>query len=143
MTRTPCVPHAWLVATTFLLGACGGTPGPGQSGYAYNVRGVYAGRLQVEEESFDAELELATNLGGRVSGDFRVRRPLEIEGRVEGAIVDDLLRLSVTYRSTGGTDCVGRIDGILTIDRGGIGIDGPATISDCGDPLPGHMSFRR
>jgi hypothetical protein len=131
------------MVTMLLLCACAGAPRPGQSGYAYNVRGLYAGRLQVEGEAFDAELELSTALGGAVRGTFRVRQPLEIDGRVEGAVVDNLVRLTVVYRSTDRRDCAGRIEGILTVEPGGDVLDGPATISDCGDALPGHMSFRR
>jgi len=126
-----------------LLAACGGAPRPGQPGYAYNVRGVYAGRLQVESESFAAELELSTALGGAVRGTFRVRQPLEIDGRVEGAVIENLVRLTVTHRTADRPACVSRIEGILTVEPGGGVIDGPATISDCGDPLAGRMSFRR
>lgn len=135
------IPTAIVLA--LLLAACAGTPRPGQSGYAYNVRGVYAGRLQVEGEWFAAELQLATALGGAVRGTFRVREPVEIDGRVEGAVVDNLVRLTVTYPSAERRGCTSRIEGILTVEPGGAVIDGPATISDCGHALPGHMSFRR
>lgn len=135
---------SWSIAVAILLAAAGAcTPRPGQSGYAYNVRGVYAGRLQVEEEWFAAELVLTTALGGRVRGTFRVRQPLEIDGRVEGAVVDNLVRLTVTYPSAGRSGCTSRIEGILTVEPGGDIFEGPATISDCGDALPGRMSFRR
>ena len=129
--------------TAFLLAACGGGPGPGDPGYAYNVMGVYPGRLVVEGEPFDAELELSTSRGGRVRGSFRVRQPLAIDGRVEGTVIDDLLRLTVTYRSDGRAVCNGRVEGILTVERGGDLIEGPVTIADCDDALAGHMSFRR
>lgn len=126
-----------------LLAGCSGGPRPGYPGYAYNVSGVYSGRLMVEDQPFDAELELATARGGRVRGSFRVRQPLAIDGRVEGAVLDDLLRLTVTYRSAERTDCSGRVEGILTIEAGGGTIEGPVTVSDCDDALPGRMSFRR
>ena len=130
------------LAALLAQAGCGGA-GPGQLGYPYNVGGVYTGRLAVEGEPFDAELELATALGGQVRGRFRVRQPMEIDGRVEGTVIDDLLRLTVTYQSSGGDDCAGRIEGILTVEAGGEIIEGPATISDCGDALAARMSFRR
>lgn len=126
-----------------LLAACGGGPGPGDPGYPYNLAGVYTGRLTVEGEAFDAELELSTSRGGRVRGTFRVRHPLQIDGRAEGTVIDDLLRLTVTYRSDGRTDCDGRVEGILTVEAGGGVIEGPVTIADCDDALSGRMNFRR
>ena len=126
-----------------LLAACGGGPGPGDPGYPYNLVGVYTGRLTVEGEAFDAELDLSTSRGGRVRGTFRVRQPLEIDGRAEGTVIDDLLRLTVTYRSDGRADCDGRVEGILTVETGGGVIEGPVTIADCDDALSGRMSFRR
>lgn len=135
--------HRYILVSTLLLGACAGSPRPGQSGYPYNVRGVYAGRLLVESEAFDAELELSTASGGRVRGAFRVREPVAIDGDVEGVVVDDLVRLTVTYRNLDRAACVSRIEAILTVEPGGGTIDGPATISDCGDPLPGRMSLHR
>ncbi len=121
--------------------ACAGAPGPGDAGYAYNVSGSYAGRFMVDNQPFDATLRLRTAPGGRVSGMFRVLSPVAIEGRVRGNVVDDLLRLIVTYRTENG--CDGRIEGILDIARGGSVIDGPVTVSDCGEPISGRMSFRR
>jgi len=137
----------WALAAAASIWACAGTPGPGQEGYAYNVDGLYAGRLMVDGEPFDGTLELRTGRGGRVRGSFSVRAPLEIEGRVEGSVVDDLLRVTLTYesaaRGAGGQACESRIEGILTVTAGGDIFEGPVTITDCGDALPGRMSFRR
>jgi hypothetical protein len=76
-----------------------------------------------------------------------VRAPLEIAGDVSGSVVDDLLRVTLTYESAGNADpgraCEGRIEGILSVSAGGSLVDGPVTIKDCGEALPGHMSFRR
>ena len=126
-----------------LFAACAVIPGPGDPGYAYNVSGAYMGRLVVDGQPFRAELELRTAPGGGVNGTFRVGPPFEIDGRVVGVVIDDLLRLTVTYRNTSRDGCSGQIEGILTVDEGGAIIDGPVTIADCGDPLPGRMSFRR
>lgn len=131
--------------TVFALAACAQMPGPGDAGYAFNVDGRYTGRLVVESEPFEATLDLDTRPGGTVRGSFAVRAPLEVEGSVEGTIVDDLVRLTLTYeRATGAAGtCESRIEGILTVEPGGAVLDGPVTITDCGDALPGRMSFRR
>jgi hypothetical protein len=131
------------IALTTLLVACAGTPGPGDRGYAYNLDGVYAGRLTVEDQRFDATLDLRTARGGRVRGSFEVSAPLEIGGRVDGTLLDDLLRVALSYESSDGQACQSRIEGILTVERGGGVVDGPVTITDCGDALAGRMSFRR
>lgn len=133
-------------ATAILVAACAGSPGPGQSGYLYNVDGLYAGRLTVEGQRFDATLQLETARGGKVRGSFTVSAPLEIDGRVSGMLVDDLLRLTLSYASadrSAGRACTSSIEGILTVESGGAIVDGPVTITDCGDALPGRMTFRR
>jgi hypothetical protein len=134
------------VAAVAAGAACAGSPGPGQSGYPYNVDGLYTGRLTVESERFDAALRLETARGGRVRGSFTVSAPLEIEGRVAGTLIDDLLRVTLTYASANrgaGSTCTSSIEGILSVERGGGIVDGPVTITDCGDALAGRMSFRR
>jgi len=65
---------------------------------------------------------------------------VDIEGRAEGTIVDDLLRLTITYRDA--RDCDSRIEGILSVERGGGVIAGPVTVDDCGAEVPGRMDFR-
>ena len=139
--------HVLEIAAVVAMTGCAGTPGPGDPGYAYNVGGVYGGRLMVEGQPFDATLDLRTARGGRVRGSFDVRAPLEIAGRVDGSIVDDLLRVTLTYerptRSDATDGCESRVEGILSVSAGGDIIDGPVTITDCGDGLAGRMSFRR
>ena len=123
--------------------ACATRPAPGDALYPYNVSGQYAGLLLVDDQRFGAELVLSTSSGGNVDGSFRVRPPFEIDGSVVGVLIDDLLRLTVTYRSTSRGGCDGQIEGILTVAEGGISIDGPVSIADCGEPVAGRMSFRR
>ena len=127
------------LAASLALAACATV---GQTG-GVDVTGDYSGRLVVGGESFDAELELDRAGDRGVRGRFLVREPYEIDGSVEGALVDDLLRITVTYRSGQQANCPGRIEGILNVDAGGEVIEGPATISDCGDSLAGRLSFRR
>jgi hypothetical protein len=135
------------IIATMLLCACAGNPGPGDGRYVYNVEGLYAGRLMVEGEPFDGTVELRTGRGGRVRGSFVMRAPLEVEGSLEGNLVDDLLRVTLTYetepRRAGTAACASLIEGILTVSPGGDVFEGPVTITDCGDALSGRMSFRR
>lgn len=133
-------------AAALLVAACAGSAGPGRSGYPYNVDGLYGGLLRVESERFDAKLRLETSRGGRVRGSFTVSAPLEIEGQVTGTLVDDLLRLTLTYENadrSAGRTCRSSIEGILSVERGGGTVEGPVTITDCDDALAGRMSFRR
>ena len=133
------------IAGTLLVVACAAGPGPGDSGYAYNLEGAYTGRLMVEGMPFDATFDLRTTGAGHVYGTFRVERPLEVEGELSGRILDDLLRVTVSWLGSGdgAPDCTRVVEGILTIGPGGAVVDGPVTISDCGDTLSGRLSFRR
>lgn len=127
-----------------LATGCAAGPSPGDPGYAYQVDGRYRGSLVVDEESFDTSLDLTTGPGGRVRGSFTVSEPLEIDGDVTGAVMDDLLRITLTYEAEGGgPTCPGRIEGVLTISAGGGAVDGPVTVTDCVDELVGRLSFRR
>ena len=121
--------------------ACATPSRPGDQGYEYNVTGSYSGRFMIDDQIFEATLQMRTTGGGRVSGGFRVVAPVEIDGSVDGAVADDLFRITVTYRSANG--CNDRIEGILTVEPGGGTIDGPITVTDCGEPIAGRMSFRR
>lgn len=130
-----------LAAMVVAASACAITPGPGDPGYPFNVSGSYTGRLRVDGQPFDATLQLRTTPGGSVRGALRVSVPVEIEGRVEGVIIDDLLRLTISYRDA--RDCESGIQGILTVERGGAVIEGPVTVDDCGTATAGRMNFRR
>jgi hypothetical protein len=131
------------LAAATVTTACAGGPRPGDAGYPYNASGAYTGRLTVRDELFDARLELRTAPGGRVRGSFRVAAPFALDGRVDGRVIDDLLRVTITYANSPQGGCTGRVEGILTVQRGGDVIEGPGTVSDCEDQLPGRMSFRR
>jgi hypothetical protein len=133
-------PPPLLALLALAAGACAHPAGPGQAGYPYNVSGSYAGRFVFDGEPFDASLQLRTSGDGAVRGALVVPSPIDIEGRVEGRIVDDVLRVTISYRSADG--CDGSIEGILTVESGGDSIEGPVTVTDCGAPLPGRMSFR-
>lgn len=132
-------------ALVILVGACAAVQGPGASGYTQDVDGTYVGSLVVDAETFEATVDLHGAGGRRVEGAFAVRAPLEIEGDVEGVVIDDLLRITLTYDSGagGGRRCDSRIEGILTISQGGRTIEGPLAITDCGEAVAGTMSMRR
>lgn len=129
------------VVITTVLSGCATTPRPGDPGYPYNVNGPYQGRFLFDGQPFDATMDLRVGGGGRVRGAFRVGAPVELEGPVEGAIVDDLLRITVRY--TAGDGCEAELEGILTVRAGGTTIEGPITVSGCGAPTSGTMAFRR
>ncbi len=106
----------WILgALTIGVVACAGGPTPGSP---YDAGGAYSGRLSVQREEFDADLELRTQSDGRVGGSFAVGPPFGIEGRVDGRIVDDVLRVTITYQSASKDGCDGRIEGILDIRAG-------------------------
>jgi hypothetical protein len=136
--------HAVRAALCLTIGStvsCAANPGPGQSGYPYNLDGTYTGRVFFEGEPFDATFEVQTRGGGAVQGSFRVRQPMLIDGRLEGVLVDDLLRLRVDYGSPGG--CDGWMEGVVTVSRGGATFEGPVTVRDCGEPIAGRLAFER
>jgi hypothetical protein len=54
------------------LAACAGTPGPGDSGYAYNVEGDNDGVATVDGQAFSGPMQLSTAPGGIVTGSYRV-----------------------------------------------------------------------
>jgi len=133
-------PWIFGVLTATAIAACAGGPTPGSP---YDASGAYSGRLSVQGQQFDANLELRTASGGGVSGSFVVGPPFEIDGRVDGRVIDDVLRVTITYESASKDGCDGRIEGILDIRKGADAIEGPVTITDCRGELPGSMSFLR
>ena len=92
-------------------------------------------------ERFASTLQLRGSGPGRVSGAFRVSDPIDIQGVVTGVVLDDLLRIKVTWRGPDG--CDGVIDGILDILEEGRVLEGPVSVADCGEPVAGRMSFKR
>ncbi|MEM7417664.1 MAG: hypothetical protein AAF389_19405 [Gemmatimonadota bacterium] len=116
-------------------------PGPGDADYPYNVEGPYQGRFVFDGQPFDATLNVRIRSGGRVRGAFRVGAPVELDGAVDGVVIDDLLRLTVRYDTPRG--CEASIEGVLTVERGGDVFEGPVTVDSCGVIAGGRMAFRR
>jgi len=124
------------------IGACATTRGrPTVPTAEAAVVGSYTGQFVFDSERFRSTLQLRSSGPGRIVGAFRVSRPIEIEGVASGVVIDDLLRITVTWRSPDG--CDGTIEGILSITGRGDQIEGPVAVSDCGEPVAGRMSFRR
>jgi len=105
------------------------------------IIGSYDGRFVFEAEAFRSTLQLRSAGPGRVAGAFRVSHPIEIQGVASGVVIDNLLRIKVTWRGPEG--CDGTIEGILTITERGSELDGPVSVADCGEPVAGRMSFER
>ena len=138
----PIFPHEWTqemkllrlfsIAALATLTACSGTPGPGDSGYTYNVDGTYTGAVSVDGEgTFSGSLELTTAPGGVVSGTFRITQPVQIVGDIEGTLMNDELSVRMTYGSNPLTGCDGgSMTGTLTVAEGGASVSGRVTIDD-------------
>jgi hypothetical protein len=136
--------HCVGIAILTVFTACGGTPGPGDSGYAFNVDGAYNGTVSVEGQAFSGSLELTTAPGGVVSGTFRVTQPVEMGGDVEGTLMNDQLTVRMSYGSNPLTGCnSGSMTGTLTVTEGGARVAGPVTIDDCGQILGGSVRYTR
>lgn len=140
---------ASLLASGFAACTTGGTdsdPGPVPVAGPAAV-GTYTGSVVIDGQTFAATLTLRASGSMGVEGAFRLEgvlripSPVEIEGEVNGIAIDDVLRLSVAYRSLDG--CDGRIDGILDVTRDGDALDGPVTVEDCGEPVAGRFTLRR
>jgi hypothetical protein len=132
-----------IAATAALLTACAGTPGPGDSGYPFNVSGTYSGQFAVEGQVFAANMELQTGPGGVVTGRFEIRQPVQLSGTVEGSLLGTQLTITASYDNNPMTGCSGDAGGTVTVAEGGASFSGPITVSDCGDMLSGTMRFSR
>jgi len=125
-----------------LLVACAGTPGPGDSGYLYNVIGPYSGQFVVDGQALPSTMQLETAPGGAVTGTFRVPI-MGITGVLEGTVIDDQLTLTGNYRNPE-TGCDSGIAEVTaTIGEDGTSIQGRVEVSECGQFLSGTARFSR
>jgi hypothetical protein len=134
----PVVRPLLLLLVTASCATSGGAP---TTSAAARVAGPYVGSFRFDDQPFYATLDLVASDAVRLSGSFRVSAPVDIDGEVDGAAIDELLRVTVRYRDERG--CAGRIEGILTVENEGALIEGPVTVDDCGRLVAGRMSFRR
>jgi hypothetical protein len=124
-----------------LLAACAGTPGPGDSGYMYNVIGPYTGQFVVDGQALPGTMQLETAAGGAVTGTFAVQM-MGITGDLEGMVVDDQLTFKGNYHN-GETGCDGIAEVTATIGEDGTTIRGRIEVSECGQFLSGTVRFSR
>lgn len=126
---------------TVVVVVLGGCAAAGRAAPAGGVGGFYAGSLFVDGRPFGATLNVRSSGPNRIRGAFGTSSPVSIEGTVEGAVIDDLLRIRVEYRTPDG--CEGLIQGILDVDRDGGALEGPVTVSDCQEPVAARLVLRR
>ena len=133
-----------LIISAALLAACAGTPGPGDSGYPYNVAGDYSGTITVQGQAAAGTMQIETASGGAVSGSFAVTQPFQLGGSVAGTLMGDQLTLEIAYGPNPATGCTaGTLSGTLTVTENGSSFAGDITVNDCGNTLTGAMSFSR
>lgn len=137
--RSPIV----ALAVALFVGACAGTPGPGESGYAYNLSGTYTGMLDVEGMGIPTTLEVSTARGGGVTGVFTASGLGPVRGQMTGTVVDDQLTFRITYDRTA-EGCSGTASGTATIETGGGEFSGSVTIDDnCDGMLGAYLRLTR
>ena len=131
------------LTVVLLLGACAGTPGPGESGYAYNLTGTYSGTLDVEGMPLSTVLELSTAPGGAVTGTFTVTGMGPVSGELTGTIAEDAFVFSVRYNRTA-EGCSGVLSGRATVPTGGGEFSSSVGIDDgCDGSLAGYLRVSR
>jgi hypothetical protein len=131
-----------LLPLAILVAACA-TGGPAGSGnpVVQEIGGSWVGSLVVERQPFHVTMTLEASGGGRVAGDFEISAPVNADGRVTGVVVDEFVRLTMTYDEPDG--CEGRVEGILTVEREGTFFEGPVLVVDCDGEVAGRLSMRR
>ena len=105
------------------------------------LEGSYEGRLLIEGRPFRATLTLRRSTARSLTGSLVVVSPVEIDGAVEGVVVDGLLRLIVSYEGADG--CDGTIAGIFDVAPESPSVRGPVMVDDCRGPVAGALDFRR
>tara|TARA_B100000929_G_scaffold284530_1_gene266913 strand:- start:253 stop:699 length:447 start_codon:yes stop_codon:yes gene_type:complete len=133
-----------LLILAALVVGCAGSPGPGDSGYPYNVAGDYSGSLTVAGVTMTGTIQVSTQPGGAVTGTVSVNRPIQINGTLNGALAGDQLTVGIAYGNNPATGCSGgTMDGALTIAEHGANISGAVKITDCGEILDATIDFSR
>ena len=125
------------------LWACAGNPGPGESGYPFNLSGAYDGEVLVDGQTFGVTMEIETVVGGALEGSYSVTSPVNMSGPVTGSIVADSVTFTLDYLNPM-DGCDGILDGTGTVKEGGVGFSGRARVNDsCGGFLSGSFTLRR
>lgn len=144
--RTICPEHPMrtrllAVIASLVLAACAANPGPGQSGYAFNLSGAYTGQFVVDGQALPAAIELETLDGGAVQGGFEISM-LGIGGEIEGELIADQLTFSAAYHNPE-SSCDGVAVAQATVTDGGSAFRGRIEVTECGNFLSGTLRFSR
>jgi len=122
---------------------CAGTPGPGESGYPYNLSGSYTGEILVEGMAFSFGMDVVTQKGGAFEGTYEVTGPVSMNGTVAGTLVADTARFALEYVNPM-DGCGGTLDGTGTVDSGGAAFAGRVRVNDsCNGDLSGTFSMKK
>ena len=132
-----------LILSAALAAACAGNPGPGETGYPFNLTGRYQAEFLVDGTPYRGTMDLSTASGGAVSGSFAVDDPTPVVGSVEGTIVADTLDFQMPYEILQ-NGCAGTVYGRGAIVEGGTGFGAPIRLDDsCGGELSGTATVTR
>jgi hypothetical protein len=123
--------------------ACAANPGPGETGYPYNLTGGYRGEFLVEGMAFTFTMELRTGAEGALAGDYRVTDPVAMSGPLAGTVSADSVRFSLNYLNPM-DGCGGVVDGAGIVETGGGSFSGRARVNDsCNGFLSATFAMRR
>lgn len=114
--------------TVTALAACSGNPMPGDSGYPYNMTGMYDTDIEAMGTVYAGPAEIATSPGGLVYGKIQLDGPETVVGDFEGSISGDTLTFESHYERAGG--CMGVLSGVGIIAEGGGSANGDAVVDD-------------
>ena len=136
--------RGWIaVGLLGVVWACAGTPGPGETGYPFNISGAYEGEVAVEGQAFSFELEVQTQPGGAFEGTYAVSSPIGMSGPVTGMVVADTATFSLEYMNPM-DGCGGTLEATGRVETGGDAFAGRVRVNDsCGGLLSGSFSMRR
>jgi hypothetical protein len=135
-----CIASGVVAALMAVTWACAGTPGPGDSGYPFNLSGIYGGEILVEGMVFSFEMDVRTQPGGGFEGTYAVTSPVSMSGPLVGDIVADTARFSLDYVNPM-DGCGGNLDGTGTVEPGGAAFNGRVRVNDsCNGYLSGTFS---
>jgi hypothetical protein len=123
--------------------ACSGNPMPGDSGYPYNMTGMYDTDFEALGTVYAGPAEIATSPGGLVYGKIQLDGPETVVGDFEGSIAGDTLTFESHYERAGG--CMGVLSGVGIIAEGGGSASGDAVVDDdcSGDLFDAVFSMSR
>jgi hypothetical protein len=126
-----------------IVAGCAGNPGPGESGYPFNLTGRYQAEFLVEGTPYRGTMDLTTAPGGAVSGSFEVTDPAQVVGTVEGTLVADTLEFQIPYEILQ-NGCAGVVRGRGAVAEGGTGLGGAIELDDaCDGQMSGTLTLTR